>query len=152
MADTHSPASLGCGVVLLMGPPGVGKSSLGAALAADRALAGSGSTTFCNVGQVLREEGMLSAGSTQPLGTMRTRARQVLSEACSQLTWQAWRQEAASSSTAPRPQHVLVCEFVNELADVFTFLELLEEHGLPLLLVRGARAACIEGGREAAVS
>jgi hypothetical protein len=155
------------GVVLLIGPPGVGKSTLGRALEAQHAAGQLGqgleaglSLSFLNVGQVLRDEGLVDAytqlDSTANLTALQIRARSLMDEACCKLEAASESAKAGSSRCGHQPhacahataqlnlwrllirplRSVLVCECVKELGDAHTLLACLEDHNVSLLQVR----------------
>ena len=77
------------GVVLLLGPPGAGKSLLGSALVQ----AHRSTTTFLSVGEQLRAEGLVDAFLAHPTPSgqalLRSRARSILEGACAALQAEA---------------------------------------------------------------
>ncbi|KAG1670823.1 hypothetical protein FOA52_003414 [Chlamydomonas sp. UWO 241] len=110
------------GVVLLIGPPGVGKSTLGRALVAQHAAGQLGqgleaglSLSFLSVGQVLRDEGLVDAymrlDSTANLTALQHRARSLIDEACCKLQLDSACAKAGSSRciTLQRADSTAVC-------------------------------------------
>lgn len=75
-----------CGAVLLFGPPGVGKSLLGAALLREQ---GSQVKAFLNVSQELRSRGLVDEYQQHPTEegrrAMARTARELLATACAEL-------------------------------------------------------------------
>lgn len=90
------------GVVLLIGPPGIGKSTLGQALVAQLGhRLCSMSLSFLSVGQVLRDEGLVDEymrlDSTANLHQLQNRARSLMDEACCKLQVESAGAKAGSS-------------------------------------------------------
>jgi adenylate kinase family enzyme len=92
--------SVGGGAVILIGAPGVGKSTLGRYLTA----AVTATTHFLSVGDVLRERGLVQQQLERPTAArrsaMRREARELLRTAC--LEWKEAAAVEAEADTAAR--------------------------------------------------
>jgi hypothetical protein len=141
------------GVVLLLGPPGAGKSLLGAVLARNQA-----ATSFLDVGQLLRGRGLLREAEACPTQALRRKlaaaAREAVAAELAQLCppgalapcgaapeAPADKTGGGAAAAAPPVPHVLVLEYVKELSDGYDLLQLLREFDIPLLQVRLRRRA-----------
>ncbi|KXZ47387.1 hypothetical protein GPECTOR_35g825 [Gonium pectorale] len=133
------------GAVLLIGAPGVGKSTLGRYLQQahpDR-------VTFFSVGEELRLRGLVPQHPEAPDAARRRELRQLVRELLSRECGRWLEQQRAAgeaacaqapagslgSGTGSAAAHVLVLECIKETEDGFDALEVLRECGLPLLQV-----------------
>ncbi|EFJ39408.1 hypothetical protein VOLCADRAFT_101013, partial [Volvox carteri f. nagariensis] len=120
------------GVVLLLGAPGVGKSTLGRYLQHRHPT----TTRFLSVGDELRAKGLV--GARQRPGAevqreVRRLARELLQREIAE--WAAASNARPGPSTAPHraAAPILVLEAVKEVEDAFTVVKLLREADVPLL-------------------
>ncbi|KAG2488438.1 hypothetical protein HYH03_012945 [Edaphochlamys debaryana] len=128
------PGDPGGGAVLLLGAPGVGKSTLGRLLAS-RAPPGS---RFLSVGEELRAQGLVRRQEEAPSAARRAQMREAAAEllrgACRE--WlEASRTPAASGATTSPSAPLLLLECVKDTEDAFAAVEVLEAEGVPLLQV-----------------
>ncbi|GLC48990.1 hypothetical protein PLESTB_000170600 [Pleodorina starrii] len=134
------------GAVLLLGGPGVGKSTLGRYLHSRHPT----TSRFLSVGDELRSRGLVRLQEEQPTAArreeMRRTARELLRRECSE--WadmaaacaraqeeRAGRASCSTSPPAPCGAPVLILECVKEIDDAFSVMQLLREAGVPLLQV-----------------
>ncbi|PNH03221.1 hypothetical protein TSOC_010756 [Tetrabaena socialis] len=118
------------GAVLLIGAPGVGKSTLGRYLQLQQP----GTTRFVSVGDHLRSLGLVQQQQERPTEArrqaMQREARAELERACLE-----WAEVGDVPREGGQPARVLVLECVKEVADAFVAVEVLEQRGVPLLQV-----------------
>eukprot|EP00983_Pelagomonas_calceolata_P092481 1157669-Pelagomonas_calceolata.AAC.1 len=124
-------------VVLLIGPPGAGKSVIGERLTKEHGLQDYNSLLyFVSVGERLRELRLVDDSkygaftSTTQLQQLQSQASTIISDACKQLKFE----QACSASN-----RILILECIKELEDAQNVLRILKEEDLPLLQVEDGR-------------
>ncbi|KAG2502098.1 hypothetical protein HYH03_000590 [Edaphochlamys debaryana] len=119
------------GAVLLIGAPGVGKSTLGRLLAQQHEGRGA---RFVSVGDELRERGLALKQEELPWGA-RHRELRATAEELLRTELRAWAQLWRTGALASCYSPLLLLECVEETEDAFAAVELLAEAEVPLLQV-----------------